>query len=181
MKRIKPIYFLVALFVIVGTLVLGVFAGRFAARSIQPLQAQTDSSTVVNDSDLESQSDQAIGVDTALLESKYGIILVPVDLAQLDIAIVSAEEAIAEAQGQKGKTREASRVTADLGFLGNASESGQTHSDLQETPLVWLLNFEGVKSYNSCEPAPGCVTYVSDEYVVIIDAVSGQWIMGLTM
>jgi hypothetical protein len=158
-----------------------VFAGRFAAKSIQSLQAQTDSSTVVNDLALESQSNQAIGVDVALLESKYGISFVPVDPAQLDIAVVTAEEAIAEAQRQKGKTKEASRVTADLGYLGNASEAGQTHSDLQETPLVWVLNFEGVLSYSSCEPAPGCVTYVSDEYVVIIDAVSGQWIMGLTM
>jgi hypothetical protein len=47
--------------------------------------------------------------------------------------------------------------------------------------LVWFISFEGVDSYSSCEPDTECITYVSHEYAVVIDAVTGKWIIGLTM
>jgi hypothetical protein len=77
----------------------------------------------------------------------------------------------------------ATDVTAELGYLGNPgleelSQVGEkVDTTLLEKPLVWIISFHGLELYSAGEPGTEGGN-VAHEYNVVIDATTGERVMG---
>ncbi len=163
MKHNKFSHWAIPILGIIIVAILGWSIGRLVLKNSKPLQAQTGQET---------------GVDITTLENRMGLAFVPVDVTQVEVAIISQDEAIALAKQEKPKVEQASSVSAELGYLGS-TPNGVTIYNLKDNHLVWFISFQGVTSYASGEPGTNNTSAVSNEYNVIIDAVTGERLFSL--
>ena len=121
-------------------------------------------------------------LDVQAMKSKLGIGFIPAKTSDIVKAKVPKEEAIAKAQESGAPVQEASAIFAELGYfsdlsLETAATSGEkaNRSSLVH-PLVWIISCEGVHIPSSGPPES--THTVAHEYNVVINAMTGDYIMG---
>ena len=141
----------------------GWFLGRVNSHHTQQVQAQDEQ-----------------GIDIKALESSLNLIFTPADINS-DIKI-SKDDAIARATETEEKLKEATSVTAELGYLSNpnleeASKNGEkVDSNLDGSHLVWIVSFQGIESVSSGPPESD--HNIAHEYNVVIDSTTGEFVIG---
>jgi hypothetical protein len=147
---------------------LGLLAGRFVAQGVAPVQAQADVPT---------------GINVRELESRMGLAFVPADPARTRAAITK-DRAIAIAQEKNAFVEGARGVAAELGHLSKARQGGVSVAGLDRQQLIWFVRFQGVESRSSGPPDRNGQRIgpvgVSNSYTVVVDATTGQILVGMT-
>jgi hypothetical protein len=163
-KRIKRVYWLALLFAILIVLASGILAACVPSGGDEP--------------SAERPTALPPCVNNPLADGETALSFLPVDPAEVEIDILSKEEAIIAAQMDDASTRQATCVAAELGTLHNTDREALSNVHGQ---LVWYLGYEGIISYASGEPG---VSYpppgVSHEYYIVIDAVTGERLFSAT-
>jgi hypothetical protein len=163
-NNVKRVYGLALLFVVVAALALGALVACVPSGGDEPsAERPTPLPPCVNN--------PLAGDETALS-------FVQVDPAEVEVDILSEEEAIIAAQMDDASTRQATCVAAELGSLHNTDREALSNVHGQ---LVWYLGYEGITSYASGEPG---VSYpppgVSHEYYIVIDAETSERLFSAT-
>ena len=89
------------------------------------------------------------------------------------------DKAIEAALSNEPGLNAATDIDSQLGLLGTLNDNLVTSSDLAEGKLVWVVTFFGVETASS--GPPGAPRYISNEYHVIINAITGEYIMAFPL
>jgi len=164
-KRIRRVYWLALLFATVVVLALGVLVACVPSGGDEP--------------SAERPIPLPPCVNNSLAGGETELSFVPVDPAEVEIVILTEEEAIIAAQMDDAGTKQATCVAAELGSRSNTDRIALNNVHGQ---LVWYLGYEGIISYGSCEPVNGVcpATRVSHEYYIVLDAVTGERLFSAT-
>lgn len=157
----------ISIFAIMIFFLGGWFLGHSSSRNTQQVQAQ------------EGQG----GIDIKALESLLNLTFVPANTTiDTNDTKVSKDEAVTRAMETQENLKDATSVTAELGYLGSpnlveASNNGEkVDPSLSNGHLVWIVSFQGIETVSS--GPPGSDHHIAHEYNVVIDATTGEFIIG---
>lgn len=117
-------------------------------------------------------------VDIDALESLLNLTFVSANMKASDVQM-SREDAVARATKTQKRLKDATSVIAELGYLNSpnlAQEGNTVDQNLAGDRLVWIVSFQGIETISS--GTPGSRHHVAHEYNVVIDAATGQFVMG---
>jgi hypothetical protein len=130
---------------------------------------------------IQAQPTNQSAIDTQALESRLGLVFIPATASETARAKVSKEDAITKARGS-APVQQATSVNTELGYLSNptleqmAARGEKVDPTLLSHPLVWIVSFQGLELPSS--GPPGSTHRVAHEYNVVIDAITGDYLMG---
>ncbi len=130
---------------------------------------------------IQAQPTNQSAIDTQALESRLGLVFVPATASDTARAKVSKEDAITKAR-ESAPFQQATSVSAELGYLNAptleemSARGEKVDPTLLSRPLVWIISFEGLELPSS--GPPGSIHRFAHEYNVVIDAMTGNYVMG---
>lgn len=143
----------------------GWYFGNINSRNTQQVQAQYKQGEV----------------DTKALESLLNLTFVPANMKARD-AKMSMGDAVTRATKTQKRLQDATGVTAELGYLYSsnlanmANDGKKVDQNLAANQLVWIVSFQGIETVSS--GPPGSNHHTAHEYNVVIDAATGEFVMG---
>ncbi len=120
-------------------------------------------------------------LDIQAIKSRLDMVFIPAEPFDMKKAKVSKEKAIAKAQEVDAPLTEPTGIFAELGYLSDptldamAAKGEKVHPALLTHPLVWIVSYEGVNMPSNGPPGEH---HIAHEYNVVIDAMTGEYIMG---
>ena len=124
------------------------------------------------------------GIDVVTLQDRLNLVFVPASPEDTSQVKIPQEKAIASAQAeQEGRLKNATSISAELGRLTDpglkelAAAGEKADTRLIGKQLVWVISFQGVDTVSQ---GPINSEAVSHEYNIVIDATTGEFIIGFT-
>jgi hypothetical protein len=130
---------------------------------------------------IQAQPTSQSVIDTQAIESRLGLVFVPATASDTSRAKVSKEGAITKAR-ESAPVQQATSVSAELGYLNDPTleemfaRGEKVDPTLLSHPLVWIVSFQGLELPSS--GPPGSTHRFAHEYNVVIDAMTGNYLMG---
>lgn len=130
---------------------------------------------------IQAQPTSQSVIDTQAIASRLGLVFVSAASSDIARAKVSKQDAIVQARGS-APVRQATSVNTELGYLSNptleqmAARGEKVDPTLLSHPLVWSASFQGLELPSS--GLPGSTHRFAHEYNVVIDAITGDYLMG---